>query len=165
MNYLTSAMSKGQEAFEHAKDFGHRASEQLSYVATQTQIQAQRAPNYVSGRSSSADNDIFGSGYVHGAANRQANCGDWSESRSFSGLPQYRSQVDSNNSQLYIGSNGYNNGGNYNNPSGQISHHSQEIGAGDPAEKRRWSRGNTVSYSSHHYATAHSSFKSSQGGL
>ncbi|KAF9330207.1 hypothetical protein BG006_006825 [Podila minutissima] len=99
VSYLTSVMSKGQEAFEHAKGFGHRASEQLSYTATQTQTQAQRATNYVSGRSSSsADNDLFGSGYAHGAANRQINRGDWSGSRSFSGLPQYRSQVDSNNS-------------------------------------------------------------------
>ncbi|KAF9295356.1 hypothetical protein BGZ74_010848 [Mortierella antarctica] len=157
MRYLTSAMSKSQEVIEHAKGFGHSVPEQLSYVAAQTQIQAQRATNDVSGT-------IF---FLSGQRSLRirTNYGDWSRSRSFSGLPQYRSQVDSNNSQLFIGSNGYNNGGNYNNPIGQTSHHSQEIGSGDPAEKRRWSRGNTVSYSSHHYTAAHSSFKSSQGGL
>ncbi|KAG0025669.1 hypothetical protein BGZ82_009897 [Podila clonocystis] len=166
MAYLTSAMSKGQEAFEHAKDFGHKASGHLSYTAAQAQVQAQRATNYVSGRSSSSgDNDLFGSGYGHGTANRQTNCGDRSGSMSFSGLPQYRTQVEPNISQAYIDSNNYNGGSNYSNPGEQSSHHSQEMGSGDPAQKRRWSRGNSVSYSSHHYAAAHPSFKSSQGGL
>lgn len=35
MNYLITATTKSQEAFEHARDFGHKASEQLSYAAAQ----------------------------------------------------------------------------------------------------------------------------------
>ncbi|KAF9381384.1 hypothetical protein CPB97_007798 [Podila verticillata] len=140
MNYLITATTKSQEAFEHARDFGHKASEQLSYAAAQ------------------------GPGYEHGTASRQTKHGNLSGSRSFSGLPQYCSPVKPNSSQAYLGSNNYNNGGNYS-ASGQTSHQSQEIGSGDPSEKQRWSRGNSISYSSHHYAAAHPSFKSSQGGL
>ncbi|KAG0022120.1 hypothetical protein BGZ81_008656 [Podila clonocystis] len=166
MVYLTSAMSKSQEAFERAKDLGHKATGQLSYAATQAQAQAQRATNYVSGRSSSSgENDLFGSGYGHGTANTQTNCGDRSGSRRYSGLPQYRTQIEPNNSQAYVGSSNYNGGSNYSNPGEQSNHPSQEMGSGGPAEKQRWGRGNSVSYSSHHYAAAHPSFKSSQGGL
>ncbi|KAG0090793.1 hypothetical protein BGZ93_009136 [Podila epicladia] len=166
LGYFTSALSIGQEAFEISKGFGHKATEQLSYAAAQAQVQAHRTINYISGQSSSAVNDdLFGSGYGHGAANRQTNYGDWSGSRSFSLLPQYRSQIEPNNSQSCIGNNGHNNGGNHNNSSGQTSHHCQETGPGDPAEKQRWSHNNSDSYSSHHYAAAHPSFKSSQGGL
>ncbi|KAG0334535.1 hypothetical protein BG000_008242 [Podila horticola] len=84
MGYLTSAMPKGQETFENAKNFGYKATEQLNYAAAQAHIQAQWATNYVPGRSSSStDSDHFGSGYGHGTANKQTNSGD----RSFSGLP------------------------------------------------------------------------------
>lgn len=87
MNYLTAAMTKSHDAFEHAKNFGRKASEQLSYAAAQAQVQAQRATNYVSGRSSSNDNDLFGSEYGYATANRQTNRDDLSGSRSLSRLP------------------------------------------------------------------------------
>ncbi|KAF9372631.1 hypothetical protein CPC16_002320, partial [Podila verticillata] len=80
-------------------------------------------------------------GHGHGTTNRQTNRGDFSGSRAFSELPQYRSQVELNNSQSYFGSNNYNYGGNYTSAGERTSHHNQGIGSGDPIEKRRWSRG------------------------
>ncbi|KAF9413150.1 hypothetical protein BGZ94_000820 [Podila epigama] len=147
MGYIGSAMSKGQEVFQK--------------VTTQAQDQAQRATGFITRRHSETIN--------HGTANRQTTRGDRRGS-GLTGLPQYRSQIEQPTSHpSFSHSNGSSTGNSNSNSftNGLMNtphtHQSQEIG--NPHDTSQFSHSNPISYSSHHYAAAHPSFKSSQGGM